>query len=61
MSEEYIKALEEIGWIIECQSPLEIRHVTDGSFITGNAAKSFLQALNMSVLIKQLKNKKSTI
>ena len=29
--------LEEDGWTVECESPLEIRH-DDGSFASGNAA-----------------------
>lgn len=32
------KFLAENGWVIECESPLEIRH-NDGSFASNNAAK----------------------
>jgi len=32
-----IKILEQHGWTVECESPLEIRH-TDGSFATMKAA-----------------------
>lgn len=32
-----MSVLEENGWIIECESPFEIRH-EDGSFATGKAA-----------------------
>ncbi len=35
MSKEEI--LENEGWIIECESPYELRHV-DGSFASGQAA-----------------------
>ncbi|MBK6616193.1 hypothetical protein [Ottowia sp.] len=38
--------LEQAGWTIECQSPLEIRH-TDGSFATLNAARAVADALIM--------------
>jgi hypothetical protein len=33
--------LEESGWVIECESPFEIRH-QDGSFATLNAAQIVL-------------------
>lgn len=29
--------LNKLGWVVECESPLEIRH-EDGSFATGQAA-----------------------
>jgi hypothetical protein len=32
------KILEHLGWIVECESPFEIRH-SDGSFATLNAAR----------------------
>lgn len=34
------------GWVIECESPLEIRH-TDGSFATGQAARLVLDGLKI--------------
>jgi hypothetical protein len=37
MSQELIDYLEKEGWVIECESPLEIRH-EDGSFATMQAA-----------------------
>lgn len=36
--------LESLGWTVECQSPLEIRH-TDGDFATGFAAKVLIDYL----------------
>lgn len=36
--------LEKHGWIVECQSPFEIRH-SDGSFATGQAAEYLVMAL----------------
>jgi len=36
--------LEDNGWIIECESPFEIRH-EDGSFATGQAANIVLYFL----------------
>lgn len=36
--------LEQHGWVLECESPFEIRH-TDGSFATGYAAELILQLL----------------
>ena len=32
------KILKKNGWVVECESPLEIRH-TDGSFASGIAAQ----------------------
>ena len=37
MNKEVEKYMQEEGWIIECISPLEIRH-EDGSFASGQAA-----------------------
>lgn len=45
MGQLYDKAiaeLEEDGWTIECESPLEIRH-KDGSFATQGAANILVQ------------------
>ena len=36
--------LESLGWTVECQSPLEIRH-TDGDFASGFAAKVLIDYL----------------
>jgi hypothetical protein len=44
MSKEDIEILEDDGWIVECESPFEIRH-TDGSFATNQAAYSVLNSL----------------
>ena len=37
--------LEENGWDIECQSPLEIRNRESGSFATGEAARIVVNSL----------------
>lgn len=44
MDEEDIELLEKYGWVIECESPFEIRH-EDGSFATENAARIVLEYL----------------
>ena len=36
--------LENLGWTVECESPLEIRH-TDGSFASKNAADYVIESL----------------
>ena len=37
--------LEANGWVVECESPLEIRDNETGSFATGCAAKCVLESL----------------
>jgi len=37
--------LENNGWVVECESPLEIRH-DDGSFATMQAAQIVLDSLS---------------
>lgn len=37
--------LEENGWIVECQSPFEIRHQTSNCVATGEAAYTVLNSL----------------
>ena len=39
------KFLEEYGWTVECELPLEIRHEESGSFASGLAAKIVLDYL----------------
>jgi len=39
------KLLEKNGWITECESPFEIRHIETGSFATGLAAYAVLREL----------------
>ena len=43
MDDEDVKLLAKYGWVVECHSPLEIRH-EDGSFATWNAARIVLDA-----------------
>jgi hypothetical protein len=38
--------LEEAGWTIECESPLEIKH-SDGSMATLNAARAVIELLRI--------------
>lgn len=42
---EVIEKVNEAGWVIECFSPLEIRHEECESFATGIAAKFIIQAI----------------
>lgn len=44
MNKEDIKLLEFHGWIVECESPFEVRH-EDGSFASGQAADVLLLAV----------------
>lgn len=39
------KILDQLGWIVECESPLEISHI-DGSTATGWAAEIVIQELH---------------
>lgn len=39
------KLLEENGWIVECQSPFEIRYEDGGAFASGCAAQIVLDDL----------------
>lgn len=43
-SDDDIKLLEKHGWIVECQSPFEIRN-EDGSFAAGEAAQAVIDCL----------------
>ena len=40
--------LQDAGWTVECESPLEIRH-TDGSFATGQAGQLLLAEFSEKV------------
>ena len=44
MKPETKQKLEEAGWAVECESPLEIRH-EDGSFASLNAAEMVIDYL----------------
>ena len=37
--------LEDNNWVVECESPFEIRHSEDGSFASGQAAQMVLDDL----------------
>jgi len=41
METNEIELLEKNGWVVECESPFEVRH-EDGSFATGQAAEMVL-------------------
>lgn len=41
--------LEKNGWIVECESPFEIRHSETNSFATGIAAELILESLKPKV------------
>lgn len=43
------KLLKKFGYIVECESPFEIRHKKDGSFATGNAAYKVLEYIKDKV------------
>ena len=45
MTDEEREALRDDGWELECESPLEIRHVESGSFATGYAAEIVIEYL----------------
>jgi len=42
MNEEDIKLLEDNEWVVECESPFEIRHEDGGAFASGCAADIIL-------------------
>ena len=44
--------LESLGWIMECESPLEIRH-EDGSFATGRAAQHILDDIRWPTIYEK--------
>ena len=43
--ENDIELLEENGWVVECESPFEIRYEDGGAFATGLAAQIVLDDL----------------
>lgn len=45
------KALEENGWELECESPLEIRHETSGDFASGQAARLVVDSIRGTVVV----------
>jgi hypothetical protein len=48
MTPENEKLLADAGWVVECESPLEIAH-PDGSRATGSAALAVLRELSENV------------
>ena len=45
MDLETVERLNEAGWVVECESPLEIRHFESDSFATGIAAQFIVEAI----------------
>ena len=45
--------LETNGWVIECESPFEIRH-EDGSFATLNAAYIVVEELRSAIMLERI-------
>lgn len=45
MTEQQVKLLEQQGWRVECQSPIELRHDDTGSSATNHAAWFLLREL----------------
>ena len=43
LDKETIKKLEAEGWVVECESPLEIRHEESESFASGWAAQIVIE------------------
>ncbi|MDA3780203.1 MAG: hypothetical protein PF487_08330 [Bacteroidales bacterium] len=60
MNEVNIKLLEENGWVVECESPFEIRYEDGGAFASGCAADIVLYDLkherNNAFSLKEMKN-----
>jgi hypothetical protein len=60
MNEDNIKLLEENGWVVECESPFEIRYEDGGAFASGCAADIVLYDLkherNNAFSLKEMKN-----
>lgn len=48
-SEQIDALLTANGWVLECESPLEIRHTETGSFATGIAAQTVIDSLPASL------------
>ena len=53
--DEKVKILEGNGWVVECESPFEIRHEESGSFATGQAAQIVAEQLGRECCEGQLK------
>lgn len=49
MNENDKLILEKNGWVIECESPFEIRNKETGDFATGFAAKIVIESLKPKI------------
>jgi hypothetical protein len=45
LTEEERTKLEDQGWVVECESPLEIKHEESNSYATNVAAEMLIQLL----------------
>ena len=57
MDSKDIKALKNDGWVVECESPLEIRHPETDSFASFYAAQLVLEMVKLNQLAVKLKLK----
>ncbi len=48
MNESDIRLLAHNGWVVECESPLEISH-EDGSFVSGLFVNSIIEQLKLDL------------
>ena len=48
------KLLEENGWVVECESPFEIRHTETGSFASLWAASAVVDDMKQSTKLERL-------
>ena len=48
LDKKLVDTLTNFGWTVDCESPLEIRNIKDGSVATGQAAKMVIEHLRLS-------------
>ncbi len=61
MTQDDINFLESKGWVVECESPLEIREEDSGSFATGYAANLVLESLRDEEKVEKKFNLNSSV
>ena len=49
ISKEFEKYIEENGWVLVCESPLELEHSDSNSFASGIAAEMILDELDLEM------------
>jgi hypothetical protein len=58
MTDQLKQAIEDEGWTLECESPLEIRSIEDTeSFASGYAAQTIIDAIQKRLNCKNRKPK----